>query len=81
MSHRGAEFGQADDIHYEEINVPTLFIAGANDRLRAPHYADRPASRMPNAKVVTLPGSGHCPNIEQAPRVAELLLDFFQQTG
>jgi pimeloyl-ACP methyl ester carboxylesterase len=76
-----SEFGQADDIHYEDIHAPTLFIAGANDRLREPHYADRPASRMPDAKVVTLPGSGHCPNIEQAPRVAELLLDFFQSTG
>jgi pimeloyl-ACP methyl ester carboxylesterase len=76
-----SEFGQADDIHYEDIHAPTLFIAGANDRLREPHYADRPASRTPNAKVVTLPGSGHCPNIEQAPRVAELLLDFFQSTG
>jgi pimeloyl-ACP methyl ester carboxylesterase len=30
---------------------------------------------------VTLPGSGHCPNIEQAPRVTELLLDFFQRAG
>jgi pimeloyl-ACP methyl ester carboxylesterase len=76
-----AEFGQTDDIHYEEIHAPTLFIAGADDRLREPHYADRPASRMPNAKVVTLPASGHCPNIERAPRVAELLLDFFQSTG
>jgi pimeloyl-ACP methyl ester carboxylesterase len=76
-----SEFGQADDIPYEDIHAPTLFVAGANDRLREPHYADRPASRMPNAKVVTLPGSGHCPNIEQAPQVAELLLDFFQSTG
>ena len=76
-----AEFGQADDTHYEDIHAPALFITGAKDRLREPHYADRPASRMRNAKVVTLPGSGHCPNIEQAPRVAELLLDFFQRKG
>ena len=76
-----AEFGQADDTQYEDIHAPTLFITGADDRLREPHYADRPASRMRNAKVVTLPGTGHCPNIEQAPRVVELLLDFFQSKG
>lgn len=72
------EFGQADDIRYEDIRLPGLFIAGDSDRLREPHYADRPAGRMAIAKVVTLPGSGHCPNIEQAPQVAELLLDFFK---
>lgn len=76
-----AEFGQADDTQYEDIRARALFITGAEDRLREPHYADRPASRMRNGKVVTLPDSGHCPNIEQAPRVAELLLDFFQSTG
>ena len=76
-----AEFGQADDTQYEDIHAPTLFITGAEDRLREPHYADGPASRMRSAKVVTLPGSGHCPNIEQAPRVAQLLLDFFQSAS
>jgi pimeloyl-ACP methyl ester carboxylesterase len=74
------EFGQADDIRYEDIRSPALFIAGAKDRLREPHYADGPASRAPNAKVVTLPDSGHCPNIEQASQVAELLLGFFKGT-
>jgi pimeloyl-ACP methyl ester carboxylesterase len=75
-----AEFGQVDDIRYEDIHSPALFIAGADDRLREPHYADGPASRMPSAKVMTLPGSGHCPNIEQASQVVELLLGFFQGT-
>jgi pimeloyl-ACP methyl ester carboxylesterase len=74
------EFGQADDISYEDFRVPALFIAGADDKLREPHYADGPASRAPSAKVVTLPGSGHCPNIEQAADVAELLLRFFKDT-
>lgn len=75
------EFGQADDIRYEQIRSPALFIAGADDKLREAHYADRPASRVPNAKVVTLPGSGHCPNIEQASQVTQLLLGFFDGTG
>jgi pimeloyl-ACP methyl ester carboxylesterase len=74
------EFGVADDIRYADIRSPALFIAGADDRLREPHYADGPASRMANAKVMTLPDSGHCPNIERASRVAELLLDFFKST-
>ena len=74
------EFGQADDISYEDFRVPALFIAGADDKLREPHYADGPASRAAGAKVVTLPGSGHCPNIEQAAEVAELLLRFFKDT-
>jgi pimeloyl-ACP methyl ester carboxylesterase len=77
---RRTEFGQADDIPYEDFRVPALFIAGAGDKLREPNYADGPASRAPGAKVVTLPGSGHCPNIERAPEVAELLLRFFEDT-
>jgi pimeloyl-ACP methyl ester carboxylesterase len=76
-----SEFGQPDDTRYEAIGSPTLFIVGANDLLRQPGYADRPASQISGARVATLPDSGHCPNIERAPEVCELLLDFFKSTG
>jgi len=76
-----SDFGQPDDTRYEAIGSPTLFIVGANDLLRQPGYADRPASQISGARVATLPDSGHCPNIERAPEVCALLLDFFKSAG
>ncbi len=76
-----SDFGQPDDTRYDAIGSPALFIVGANDLLRQPGYADRPASQIPGARVATVPGSGHCPNIERAPEVCELLLDFFKNAG
>jgi pimeloyl-ACP methyl ester carboxylesterase len=70
------EFGQADTTNYEAIDVPTLLIAGAEDKLRMPGYATEVANRIPKGQAAVVTGCGHCPNIERPEIVGDLLIDF-----
>jgi pimeloyl-ACP methyl ester carboxylesterase len=60
------EFGTEDQTEYEAIDVPTLLIAGADDKLREPGYADELAERIPVATLKTFDDCGHLPQIEHA---------------
>lgn len=71
-----SEFGQADKIEYERIGVPALLIAGAEDKLREPGYANKLAERIPVAELVTLPECGHLPPIEHPERFNRVVLEF-----
>jgi pimeloyl-ACP methyl ester carboxylesterase len=71
-----AEFGQPDTIPYEKIGVPALVIAGANDKLRNPGYAEEFIHRIPNAQLQVFEDCGHCPNIEQADRFNAAVIAF-----
>jgi pimeloyl-ACP methyl ester carboxylesterase len=75
-----SEFGSADPTPYERISVPVLLIAGDRDRLRFPGFAPELAARIPNAEVEVLEGCGHCPNIERAADVADLIMTFLTST-
>lgn len=70
------DFGNVDDTPYEQIAVPTLLTAGAQDRLREPGYADAIGARIPDCRVVVFDPSGHCPNVERAAEWNELVVDF-----
>jgi len=70
------EFGQEDRTPYEKIDVPTLLVAGAHDKLREPGYAGLLASRIPNSRLRVFEGSGHLPNIEEADAFNTNVLDF-----
>ncbi|MEX2194926.1 MAG: alpha/beta hydrolase [Thermoleophilaceae bacterium] len=70
------EFGQPDTTEYELISVPTLLVAGANDVLRLPGYADELQARIRGSRLHTYEDCGHMPNIEQAPRLETDVLDF-----
>jgi len=70
-------FGQPDNTPYGNIKVPTLIVAGANDKLRLPGYANELAAKFRNAELHVLDNCGHCPNIERADDANRLLLDFF----
>jgi pimeloyl-ACP methyl ester carboxylesterase len=62
------QFGQPDTIPYERIRVPVLVIAGADDKLRLPNYAQEFVPRIPDARLEVFERCGHCPNIEQPDR-------------
>jgi pimeloyl-ACP methyl ester carboxylesterase len=70
-------FGQPDTTPYENIRVPTLIVAGGNDKLRLPGYARELAAKFRDAELHVLDRCGHCPNIERAEPTSRLLLDFF----
>jgi pimeloyl-ACP methyl ester carboxylesterase len=60
--------GQTDQTPYENITCPALVVAGANDNLREPGYADEIARRIPQAELRIYDECGHLPHIEQAAR-------------
>jgi 2-hydroxymuconate-semialdehyde hydrolase len=70
------QFGQVDSTEYERISVPTLVIAGAEDRLREAGYADELAARIPDCRLKLYERCGHMANLECPERVVEDLLDF-----
>jgi pimeloyl-ACP methyl ester carboxylesterase len=71
-----SDFGQADTTAYEAIEVPTLVLAGANDKLREPGYAEAIAARIPRGRVRVYENCGHVPNLEVPRDVAADILAF-----
>ena len=71
-----AQFGRPDDIPYEQITAPTLIVAGADDQLRLPGYADELHRRIAGSRLTVLERCGHCPNIEQPAAFNAAVLAF-----
>lgn len=61
---------------YERISVPALVVEGACDKLLPPGWSKQIADQIPEGRSVVVDGAGHCPQIEQAEQVNDLLLDF-----
>ena len=76
---KGSGFGSVDPTKYENIAVPTLVVAGAEDRLREPGYAEDLGVRIPDSEVHILDACGHCPNIERANDFNRLTIQFLEK--
>jgi 3-oxoadipate enol-lactonase len=63
----------------EKIRVPTLVIAGAEDRVYPPAMARDIARRIARAELVEIEGAGHLSNLEQPERFNEAVLDFLMR--
>jgi len=77
------------------LRVPTLVVIGQSDRTtlgrgslpkqvldtlgQYPELGRRAAAAIPGAKLVEVPGVGHIPHVEAAPRFHEALLDFLRR--
>lgn len=61
---------------YERIGVPTLVVEGVGDKLLPAGWAAEIAKQIDGARSVVVDKAGHCPQIEQASVVNQLLLDF-----
>lgn len=77
----GSGFGTPDATPYEDVAVPTLVVAGADDPLREPGYAPALAARIPGAEVIVYDECGHCPNIEKADAFNEAALAFLRRVN
>jgi 2-hydroxymuconate-semialdehyde hydrolase len=73
---RGA-FGQEDTTAYEQIRVPTLIVAGSEDKLRLPGWTKELEARVPDIEVLVVEGAGHNVNIEAAKAFNDALIRFF----
>jgi len=56
-----------------EIQAPVTLLWGADDKILPVSYAERVASQLASARVETIPGCGHVPQRECAPRLLPLL--------
>lgn len=73
--------GPRTDLPYERIAVPTLVVEGGDDKLKPKGWAEEIAERIPGGRSTVIERAGHCPQIEQAEIVNDLLLDFLGEAG
>ncbi len=62
--------------NFRAIECPVLLVWGERDRMVASSGAERVLSGLPDTTVELLPRCGHCPQIEEPDRLAELLAEF-----
>lgn len=61
------------------IRVPTLLIAGSEDRTAPASVMERMAAKIPGAEFVTLAGCGHLGPMDQPEEFNEALRDFLER--
>ncbi len=66
----------ADPFRLERVAVPVLIIWGREDRMVYHRGARRVLDAVPGARLELFDGCGHCPQLEEAERVVELLEGF-----
>jgi pimeloyl-ACP methyl ester carboxylesterase len=87
-------FTQPVFYEFEYVKAPTLLIIGQRDRTALgkanvpdevkktlgnyPELGKRISKRIPNAKLVAIPGIGHLPHIEAYPQFIKPLLEFLK---
>lgn len=59
-----------------EIDIPTLILFGAHDKVVPPANADLLAAKISNSQTVILPDAGHFFPIEVAEAAAQVVIDF-----
>lgn len=64
----------------EDIDTPTLIIAGEHDELRPPSESEHMVRRLPNAYYACISDTGHMIPLEQPERLAQVLNRWFDRT-
>ncbi|HEU4978016.1 MAG TPA: alpha/beta hydrolase, partial [Solirubrobacteraceae bacterium] len=67
---------EAFPFHLADVRCPVLLAWGERDRMVSHRGARRVVEALPQTAVELLPGCGHCPQLEEPERFAELLLAF-----
>jgi 3-oxoadipate enol-lactonase len=62
----------------ELAGLPTLILVGEEDELTPPDVARAMADRIPGARLVTVPGSGHLPPVERPVETTRALLEYLR---
>lgn len=61
---------------FASVSCPVMLVWGERDRMVSSTGAERVLAGIPGTRVELLPRCGHCPQIEEPDRLAELLADF-----
>jgi 3-oxoadipate enol-lactonase len=64
-----------------DIKVPTLLVAGSNDKTAPPAVMEKMASKIPGAEYVLLQGCGHLGPMDQPETFNDALLFFLKNHG
>ncbi|MBI2165310.1 MAG: alpha/beta fold hydrolase [Chloroflexi bacterium] len=67
-------------IPVEQIRVPTLIILGENDAGQKPG-SEYMSQRIPGARLVVIPRSGHGVNVDEPELFNRAILEFLKETG
>ncbi len=62
-----------------EIANPTLLLRGEHDAAATGDQMVRFLTQLPNARLITLRGASHCPQLDMPDRVATEILDFTRE--
>jgi proline iminopeptidase len=65
----------------DEINVPTLVMAGRDDFVFPPECQEELAAGIPGALLRIIEGAGHNPHEEQRAEVMEAVSEFLPQSA
>ena len=60
------------------VDVPTLFLWGAEDRIAAPDYGRAYCAAIPGARFQLIDGAGHFPHVERPAEFARDTLSFIE---
>jgi pimeloyl-ACP methyl ester carboxylesterase len=63
------------------VHCPTLVVRAEHDRLVPDEMAQRYAELIPDARIETVPGSGHGMVVEQADATADLIAGFISEVS
>jgi pimeloyl-ACP methyl ester carboxylesterase len=68
-----------DPFRLADVRVPVLLVWGDRDRMVTHRGSRHVLEALPATTYELLPGCGHCPQIEEADRLVELLLEFLPE--
>jgi pimeloyl-ACP methyl ester carboxylesterase len=63
------------------IDLPTLIVCGEDDALTPVKYSQYMKERIPNARIVIIPGAGHSVMLEKPEELNNVLRSFLAEIG
>ncbi|HEX7184715.1 MAG TPA: alpha/beta hydrolase [Thermoanaerobaculia bacterium] len=70
-----------DKVELEKIDVPALIVWGENDLVISAAAGKRAADRMPRARFVAFPETGHIPMEERPEELLRIMVPFLKDPG
>lgn len=68
------------DIELQNLNVPTLYLVGENEKIYSPQEAIQRLNRIaPQINTALIPNAGHDLTVVQTEMVNKIILDFLEQ--